>query len=141
MSSLLEKVTRLIALAASPVEEEARTSAVKACRLILEHGLVVSEKWQVARASNGHDRNGCDGDPMDIFRRGPKVETPRSKWSPQKHQAPPPEEPEVKVIKSKKPGLCRSCGKPFAKGEWVRWWQGTKRCQHHPECGAQGTMF
>jgi len=37
----LEKVLRLIALSASPSEEEARTSAVLACRLIQQHKLLV----------------------------------------------------------------------------------------------------
>src|SRR6185295_9929478 len=39
---LLERVSALVARASSSFEEEARTSAVIACRLIREHGLEVS---------------------------------------------------------------------------------------------------
>jgi hypothetical protein len=38
---VLELVAKLINLASSPEIEEARTSALKACRLIIEHKLVV----------------------------------------------------------------------------------------------------
>ncbi len=40
---IVEKVQKLIALAASPNEEEARTSAGIACHLIRKHGLRVVE--------------------------------------------------------------------------------------------------
>jgi hypothetical protein len=43
-AAALERVRKLVALAASSSEEEARTSALIACRLILEHGFVVGEK-------------------------------------------------------------------------------------------------
>lgn len=38
---VLDRIQKLIALSASPEEEEARTSALMACRLILEHRLIV----------------------------------------------------------------------------------------------------
>lgn len=41
MSDLLDKVRKLIALSASPVEEEARSAAYLACRLIREQHLEV----------------------------------------------------------------------------------------------------
>ncbi len=44
MSSTVEKVRRLIALAASDSPEEARTAAFQACRLIREHEMVVTGK-------------------------------------------------------------------------------------------------
>ena len=37
----IERVRHLIQLAASAPEEEARTAAVQACRLITQHGLVI----------------------------------------------------------------------------------------------------
>jgi hypothetical protein len=43
MSKLLDKVTKLIALSASSNENEARNTAYKACKLIREHNLVLSE--------------------------------------------------------------------------------------------------
>jgi uncharacterized protein DUF2786 len=41
MQAPLDKVHKLIALSSSPYEEEARTAAIMACRLIREHGFVV----------------------------------------------------------------------------------------------------
>src|SRR5271165_5323265 len=39
---VLDRIQKLIALSGSPEEEEARTSALLACRLILEHRLIVA---------------------------------------------------------------------------------------------------
>lgn len=41
MADVVERVRALIARTSSPHEEEARTSAMIACRLIREHGLAV----------------------------------------------------------------------------------------------------
>lgn len=41
MQTPLDKVHKLIALSSSPYEEEARTAAIMACRLIREHGFIV----------------------------------------------------------------------------------------------------
>ncbi len=49
-SPTLERVRKLVALAASPEREEARTSAVLVCRLIREHGLHVVEEVAPPRA-------------------------------------------------------------------------------------------
>ena len=43
MSSPLEKVLKLIALTSSSFEEEARSSALKACQLIRKYGFIVTE--------------------------------------------------------------------------------------------------
>jgi hypothetical protein len=48
-SSVVERVCRLIALADSPYEEEARTAAYQAARLIREHGLHVVDAEPAAR--------------------------------------------------------------------------------------------
>jgi hypothetical protein len=44
MTTVVEKVCKLIALAGSASTEEARTAAATACKLIREHGLLVVEK-------------------------------------------------------------------------------------------------
>ena len=48
MTSTVDRVKKLIALAASPFENEARTSAWLACKLIRENNLDVSEVVQRA---------------------------------------------------------------------------------------------
>jgi len=41
---IVDRITKLIALSTSPYEQEARTAAHQACKLILSHGLVVHAK-------------------------------------------------------------------------------------------------
>jgi len=53
MADVVERVKALIARASSPHEEEARTSAVIACRLIREHQLDVVPRREAA--SVGHE--------------------------------------------------------------------------------------
>jgi hypothetical protein len=48
--NIVEKVQKLVALATSDNEEEARTAAVQAARLMSEHKLVVVPKEDVERA-------------------------------------------------------------------------------------------
>lgn len=47
MKKIIDRIDHLIRKTQSPSEEEARTAAVQACRLILQHGLVVQEKPRV----------------------------------------------------------------------------------------------
>jgi hypothetical protein len=57
MSRVIERVTKLVALATSPNENEARNAAYQACRLIREHRLTVVEaketvhRWTVVDAT------------------------------------------------------------------------------------------
>jgi hypothetical protein len=53
MKKVLERVAHLIASAANPssTEEEARTAAVQACRLIHKHGLILLEPGDVTEAT------------------------------------------------------------------------------------------
>ncbi len=60
MSDVVDKVRKLVALASSPNEEEARTAAVKACRLILEHKLVVGRETVDPRPQTADYRNVAD---------------------------------------------------------------------------------
>lgn len=43
MSSIVQRVRKLVALSGSPNENEARTAAFVACRLIREHGLHIGD--------------------------------------------------------------------------------------------------
>ena len=52
MSALLTKLDRLLALAASPNDHEARNAAMLACRLIRENKLVITEPGGTS-ADNG----------------------------------------------------------------------------------------
>jgi len=49
MSSIVDRVRKLVALAGSPNEHESRSAAAMACRLIREHGLHVSDPSSHAR--------------------------------------------------------------------------------------------
>ena len=51
MSDVVDRVTKLIALASSPNAEEARTAAHKACALIREHKLVVEAREEDKESS------------------------------------------------------------------------------------------
>lgn len=55
MSDVLEKVRRLVALAGSPNENEARNAAAKACALIREHKLVLSSPSQAPTQARPSD--------------------------------------------------------------------------------------
>lgn len=49
MSAIVDRVRKLIALAGSPNEHEARSAAAMACRLMREHGLLVHDPAGHAR--------------------------------------------------------------------------------------------
>ena len=53
MNPIVQRVRKLVALSGSPNENEARTAAFLACRLIREHGLEVADPvpgaWRVER--------------------------------------------------------------------------------------------
>jgi hypothetical protein len=53
MEVILARVRTLVALASSSHEEEARSAAVIACRLILEHQLEITAPVRVSASSSG----------------------------------------------------------------------------------------
>jgi hypothetical protein len=55
MSSIVDRVRKLVALAASPNEHESRSAAAMACRLIREHGLAVVDPSPQARRADRAD--------------------------------------------------------------------------------------
>ena len=99
---VLEKVQRLIALTSSSSEEEARTSAVLACRLIREHGFrVVLATETVADSPRP--------------RAQPRAETPQPDHKSNKY-------PKPRLIKLTYYGMCLTCGNEVSKGARV-WWR------------------
>jgi len=93
LAHTLEKITALIARTASPFEEEARTSAVIACRLIRENSLEIVPAGTVA----------------ELRKRAPE---PRSQWMP----------PEVRFIRAKFDGSCLWCGESVEAGTRVAYY-------------------
>lgn len=78
--NVLERVARLVALAASSNEHEARNAAVEACRLIREHRLTISD----GAASAPH----ANPSPWDWFREVMQTPSPPpATQSPQKPKA------------------------------------------------------
>lgn len=107
----LQKVRCLIALAASPYEQEARTSAFLACKLIREHGFRVVE-------ASARDRD--------------------EPYSPPPPPPSPPEEeakpaPKPRVIQARFGARCRACGQWCDEGSTI-WWKRGVGCTHY-ECG------
>jgi len=110
----LDKVVHLIALASSPSEEEARTSAVLACRLIREHGFLVVMS------------NGAPSPAARTARPAP----PRS--APQPRPAPAPKRsrrPQPRLIVLNYRGVCVTCERYITRGDRA-WWRPGKGVVH-----------
>lgn len=95
MGEVLDRVKKLLAMAESPVEEEARTAALMAAKLINQYKLVVSEQALVSPP------------PTVIVR--PVQRRPRNGWY----------NDEPTIMRSKRGSLCRACGRPIRPGETV----------------------
>jgi len=93
MASIVERVTKLIALASSPNANEARNAAVLAARLIREHDLEIRER---------------DGK----RKRTPQPRRPSSKKN---------RRVDLHTIASPLGGECVVCGKRYRAGETVEW--------------------
>ena len=92
MASIVDRVNKLLALAASPNLHEARNAALLAAKLIREHGLEVREREPGRRAT-------------------PKPRRPSSK----KNARVPP------IIESPLGGECVVCGRRYRAGTEVHW--------------------
>jgi hypothetical protein len=110
----LEKVRKLIAMTASDFEEEARTAAMQACRLIRTHGFTV-----------GPTETGPRFDPFSYRPSPPAPVPPRGPFQPT---------PFVPIhIYARAPGTCRACNKQFGSGASILMVKG--RGATHFECG------
>lgn len=77
MSSIVDRVRKLIALAGSPNEHESRSAAAMACRLIREHGLHLED-----RSPQGHRHEHRAAAPPRRRTRGPYTRTRSARGAP-----------------------------------------------------------
>jgi hypothetical protein len=96
---VLAKVEKLVAMTSSPHEEEARTSAFMACKLIRNHSLQI-----VAYSARSHQEHKPNPPP-----------TPEPEPNPPNEFIP---------IQVKHKGYCRRCGKSIYVGEMAFWRKG-----------------
>ncbi len=92
MADILDRVKKLLALAASPFPEEARTASFKAAQLIKEHKIELRL-------------------PGAAWAPPPSASPPSAK----------PKEQDRRIIVSKYEGWCRVCSSEYAVGERVAW--------------------
>jgi hypothetical protein len=110
MASVLDRVNKLLALAASSNMHEARNAAVLAARLIRDHGLVVREPEERPAAPRRPTPK-----PARVKTPVPKRKTPGSKRGVHAvRDAPSP-------IVSPLGGECVVCGKRYRAGDEVLW--------------------
>jgi len=96
-TKILERIAALIALTESPFSEEARTSAVLACKLIREHKIEMMMPGTLKIFESQKEDFDFDfGNPMQRRVR----------------------------LRSKYMGRCRECGSFYKIGEWVMWAKG-----------------
>jgi hypothetical protein len=103
-ADVLKRIEQLIALAASPEVEEARSAAFAAAKLIREHAV----KLSVDSAAQPSPKRGAERPKSTA-----KMTEPR-------------------VITAKYPGRCRRCGTSHGAGDQVRWMAGIGAC--HVAC-------
>jgi len=105
MASVVDRVNKLLALAASPNMHEARNAALLAAKLIREHGLEIRERDGAPRKATPRPT------PRPAPRATPKPRRPSSK----KNARVPP------IIESPLGGDCVVCGKRYRAGSTVHW--------------------
>lgn len=97
LAHTLEKITALIARTASPFEEEARTSAVIACRLIRENRLEIVPAGTASKARTTEEA---------------PVSERRAAWAPR----------QVRIIRARFDGSCLWCGESVEAGTRVAYY-------------------
>lgn len=115
MSTVVERVEKLIALAASPHLEEARSAAFKAAELIREHKLVVRDAHTndayVYKTTNEAARRHAES-LAEMMRRA------QAKPRPDAYKT---ETPIWRAIRSRWVGRCKACSDYYKAGESVYW--------------------
>lgn len=118
MSAVLERVKKLLALATSPNEHEARTAALLAAKLIREHGLELVDRRSTARKTPPATRRATP----------PEKRTRKSSAGGRTRAAA--EAPSR--ITSPLGGDCWHCSKRYRAGSEIYWFDA--RGGMHPEC-------
>ena len=119
MSTVLDRVKKLLALAASPNEHEARTAALLAAKLIREHGLELVDRRPAARKT-----------PAATRRATPATERRARKSSGGGRTRAVVDVPSR--IVSPLGGDCCHCGRRYRAGADIYWFD--SRGGMHPEC-------
>jgi hypothetical protein len=119
MSTVLDRVKKLLALAASPNEHEARTAAVLAAKLIREHGLELVDRRPAARKT-----------PSATRRATPTTEKRTRKSSGGGRTRAVADAPSR--IRSPLGGDCCHCGRRYRAGTEIYWFD--SRGGMHAEC-------
>jgi hypothetical protein len=155
-AKMLERVGKLIALAGSTNEHEARNAAYLACKLIREHKLIVSLEKSVSDTSRydpnvAHAVHFAQASSLeDIFETlFGEEHVARARARSAERTTPPPPKPRPKkpekkttnyrakngaiLIDAKYGGYCRDCGVMFREGERV-WWKHTGAGCVHEAC-------
>lgn len=134
---VLDRITKLMALARSPVEEEARTAAMCAVSMILEHGVELRfpetarlrkdfQSWTSTNTGRGSPHQNQTGTWVDEW--GQEY---------QYYEAPPPPPPKSRhkraresridepvLIQSRYTGCCKHCGDVIKEGDEAFWMRG-----------------
>jgi hypothetical protein len=132
MTSVLERVRKLIALAASPNVEEARSAAFLACSLIREHSMALSMPAEEGRFQKIND---VTKDPFSDFFGSTAGKAPRPITAEDLQRNKPPRAPPVQpkgkrrrgkrspVVKltNRYPMQCRGCGVSVPVGATIYW--------------------
>lgn len=110
MSGILDRVHRLLALAVSENENEARNAAVQACKLIKKHDLRLSHPHPtIAPSPSGEPVPPTRGTVVDL------------------------DELQAMVIKAKLSTPCLDCGERIDAGD-LAWWMRGRGMVHHMKC-------
>jgi len=130
----LKRVNDLIARTNSPAEEEARTSAFLACKLIREHGFqVINPKAAVAKKPRVHSSTGIEWvDEVfdDIFDQGVRVDPFVRRGSDR-----------VVITNAKFPSKCVGCGKRIQMGAKIAYYPNRSPAEvyHGGKCSEKAT--
>lgn len=151
--SPLDRIRKLVALAGSTNENEARNAAVQACKLITEHKIVLSMPGQQAsgdiplrnvRTGVNPTQSAEDvmrnGEPVDLSQAwkgiGNIVDTilgPDAGSRFRNHVNTPPDTTLPVPMTAPQDGTCRDCGEGFARGERV-WYKRGVGAVHTMKC-------
>jgi hypothetical protein len=134
MSTILDRITKLVALAESANENEARNAAVQACKLIVQHKVVlmmpgsshnhVEPPIRNVRTAGGANAPTAEdamrtGTPVDL---GEIFDGLFGKDAGNRFRRSTVESPPAHTMEAPQDGTCRDCGEDFRRGDriWYR---------------------
>ncbi len=130
MSATLDRINKLIALAGSANENEARNAAVQACKMMLQHKVVLSipgatkppepiRNVRTPGGANSHPFDMRNGTPVDL---GDLFDGVFGKEAGNAFRQATQKSPEAYTMDAPQEGTCRDCGTGFGRGDriWYR---------------------